>query len=61
MNKTLVIVGVLLAVAMMSAVLVVLPTQEVDARTSLKVIQKQTNKCRNAGCSNSGSISINIQ
>ena len=45
MNKTISLVGVLLAVAMLSAVLVVLPIQEVDARSSIKIKQKQENKC----------------
>jgi hypothetical protein len=59
MNKTISLVGVLLAVAMLSAVLVVLPIQEVDARSSIKIKQKQENKCSgNEVCSKSSTITI---
>jgi hypothetical protein len=58
-NSTLVMVTILAAVAILSAALVVLPTQEVDARSSLKVTQKQSNKCHGfATCTNTGTITI---
>ena len=47
--STLAIVGVLLAVAMISAALVVLPTQEVDARKKISVKNTAENRCTGSG------------
>ena len=58
MNSTLVIVAILAAVAMLSAVVVVVPMQQASAQdTSFSFKQRQSNECSGfAGCSNTGSI-----
>ena len=57
MNKTVALVGALLATVMLSAVLVVMPIQEVDARVYVK--QRSVDKCTgNALCSNTATIII---
>ena len=60
MNKlTLGIFAIPVVVAMLSVALVVVPIQEADARSSLKVIQKQSNRCsEDATCTNTGTITI---
>jgi hypothetical protein len=57
-NSPLVMFAIVAVVAMLTTALVILPTQEVDARTSIKIIQKQENKCRQAGCSIQGTINF---
>jgi uncharacterized protein HemX len=58
-NSTLVMVAVLAAIAMLSAAVVVLPIQQASAQdTDFNFEQKQTNKCSNAFCSNSASITF---
>jgi hypothetical protein len=61
MNSTLVIVAVLAAVAMLSAVVVV-PIQQASAQdTSFSFKQRQSNECSgSAGCSNTGTITFAI-
>lgn len=62
MNSTLVMVAVLAAVAMLSAVVVALPMQQASAQdTSFSVRQRHSNECSGAAsCSNTGTITITI-
>ena len=59
-NSTLVMVVALAAIAMMAAVVVVLPIQQASAQdTEFSFEQKQSNRCSGfAGCSNSGTITF---
>ena len=59
-NSTLVMVAALAAIAMMAAVVVVLPIQQASAQdTSFTFKQRQKNACSGfSGCSNSGSITF---
>jgi hypothetical protein len=57
-NSTLLMVGILGAVAMLSAAVVVIPIQQASAQdTEFEFEQKQSNRCSGfAGCSNFGEI-----
>jgi hypothetical protein len=59
-NSTLVMVAVLAAVAMLSAVVVVVPIQQASAQdTDFSFEQKQSNRCSGAAeCTNEGSITF---
>jgi hypothetical protein len=59
-NSTLVMVAALAAIAMMAAVVVVLPIQQASAQdTNFTFKQYQKNKCSGAAfCSNSGTINF---
>jgi hypothetical protein len=59
-NPTLLVVGILAAVAMLSAALVVLPIQEASAQdTNFTFEQRQSNRCSgSASCSNAASITF---
>jgi hypothetical protein len=59
-NSTLVIVGILAAVAMLSAAVVLPPIEEASAQdTSFSFSQRQSNECSGgAKCSNSGTITF---
>jgi uncharacterized membrane protein len=61
-NSTLLITGILAAVAMLSAAVVVVPIQQASAQdTSFSVRQRHSNECSGfAGCSNTGTITITI-
>ena len=61
-NSTLVIVAVLAAVAMLSAVVVVLPIQQASAQgTDFSFSQRQSNECSgSARCTNTGTITFSI-
>jgi hypothetical protein len=62
-NSTLVMVAVLAAVAMLSAVVVVVPIQQASAQdTDFSFEQKQSNRCSgNAGCGNTGTITFSTR
>jgi hypothetical protein len=59
-NSTLVMVAALAAIAMMAAVVVVLPIQQASAQdTEFSFEQKQSNRCSgSATCSNTGTINF---
>jgi hypothetical protein len=59
-NSTLVMVAALAAIAMMAAVVVVLPIQQASAQdTNFTFKQRQSNRCSGfAGCSNNGTITF---
>ena len=58
-NSTLLMVGILAAVAMLSAAAVVVPIQQASAQdTEFEFEQKQSNKCSFAYCSNSATITF---
>jgi membrane protease subunit (stomatin/prohibitin family) len=59
-NSTLVMVAALAAIAMMAAVVVVLPIQQASAQdTEFSFEQRQSNRCSGAAfCSNEGTINF---
>jgi hypothetical protein len=61
-SSTLVMVAVLAAVAMLSALVVVVPIQQASAQnTRFSFEQRQSNECSgNAGCSNMGTLTFTL-
>jgi hypothetical protein len=62
-NSTLVMIGIIAAVAMLSAAVVVVPIQQASAQsTSFTFSQNQNNRCSgNAGCGNTGTITFSTR